>query len=221
MALRNQPNFQEHPKLLYIFIFVLLIIQQIQCVHAQDSQKEQQQQTQQQLQQQQQPVDINKNNAKNESNMPNNTKKKELKVDQTMVMESIAKQQEQVAVPNDVDHQQSKGQVIQIDEKNVKETEQQVAKDTKTNEVDESSKQNGPQQKETNVSSLKSTEASNANAAKNTKSTPSSSMSFHNHQEETIFGAEENISDSLRAGFYFFLALSSSAVLFIVFKIYR
>ncbi|XP_005177648.1 uncharacterized protein LOC101894018 [Musca domestica] len=41
------------------------------------------------------------------------------------------------------------------------------------------------------------------------------------HQEETILRNNEEISDSLKTGFYFFAALSLSAILFIIFKIYR
>ncbi|KAL9918358.1 uncharacterized protein ACN427_000723 [Glossina fuscipes fuscipes] len=43
-------------------------------------------------------------------------------------------------------------------------------------------------------------------------------ISFH---QETIMKENEDISNSLKAGFYFFLALSSSAVIFILYKVYR
>uniref|UniRef100_A0A1B0FF01 Uncharacterized protein n=1 Tax=Glossina morsitans morsitans TaxID=37546 RepID=A0A1B0FF01_GLOMM len=39
--------------------------------------------------------------------------------------------------------------------------------------------------------------------------------------QESIMKQNEDISDSLKAGFYFFLALSSSAVIFILYKVYR
>ncbi|XP_075167337.1 uncharacterized protein LOC142239436 [Haematobia irritans] len=41
------------------------------------------------------------------------------------------------------------------------------------------------------------------------------------HQDEVIMQSNEEISDSLKTGFYFFVALSLSAVLFIIFKVYR
>lgn len=44
---------------------------------------------------------------------------------------------------------------------------------------------------------------------------------FHHEEEEFLLNDDEDISNSLATGFYFFLALSSGAVIFILFKIYR
>lgn len=43
----------------------------------------------------------------------------------------------------------------------------------------------------------------------------------HHEEEKYLTEGEDDISDSLKTGFYFFLILSSGAILFILFKIYR
>lgn len=70
------------------------------------------------------------------------------------------------------------------------------------------------------LSSATDNRSSSSNSV--SSSAASSSLpSVYFHQEETIMQNNEEISDSLKTGFYFFVALSLSAVLFIIFKVYR
>ncbi|XP_013116500.1 uncharacterized protein LOC106093880 [Stomoxys calcitrans] len=75
------------------------------------------------------------------------------------------------------------------------------------------------QPKDKNETDQKSPHVSANDNKSSPKPLPSDSHIYH--QEEVIMQSNEEISDSLKTGFYFFVALSLSAILFIVFKVYR
>lgn len=94
---------------------------------------------------------------------------------------------------------------------------------TETKGKDEEVVNTESDQKKIEIAHQKGTE--NTNILKSITATKSSPVppahNIQHEEEESIFNENEDISDSITNGFYFFLALSSGAVIFILFKIYR
>lgn len=57
--------------------------------------------------------------------------------------------------------------------------------------------------------------------AKSNKFSNTNADKKNNEEEKYVIKSEEDASDSLKTGFYFFLILSTGAIMFIVFKIFR
>ncbi|XP_073846932.1 uncharacterized protein [Musca autumnalis] len=164
-------------------------------------------------------TDENTNTAK-EQQLPTKTVKKELKP--STLLDTNQQPQPLPDVAGNADKFLTKSN-DSIDNKK----EQQATTQNADKTADVVNDSNTNQTTSTNTTDKKSpaivpiSSSSSTSSASVAPTADASSSNVFYHQEETILRDNEEISDSLKTGFYFFAALSLSAILFLVFKVYR